>query len=326
MDLRHSQQLTICQQTPKRVTTTKTVTLGTITKRAYTVIPTVVTKTKTLTCSIPRRQPHRDPWARITPTVAFAAALETGPSTASATATGAPRGRRDAFRRVAEDRAEFLAAREARLAGAVIEKRGLDNATATVTELDTAKWVASTSWATAPATTVTMSTEATTSVTTTSTSTVYSGVTKVLITVTAVSFFLTTPSGYQILIPPGYTHEDKDQLHHCQDHIYNHEAPDGHRHYQDGARIKHCYLQGKGWQASLSKLRAASHGGYLSFFQEGINEHCMVWTAGLGPGLSSWKALLVDTAAKVLAFLSFSCSKAHFRNVRLESTFRTYSY
>lgn len=194
------------------MTTTKTVTLGTITKRAYTVIPTVVTKTKTLTCRIPRRQPHRDPWARITPTVAFAAALETGQSTASATATGAPRGRRDAFRRVAEDRAEFLAAREARLAGAVVEKRGLDNATATVTELDTAKWVASTSWATAPATTVTMSTEATTSVTTTSTSTVYSGVTKVLITVTAVSLaHLSISASCQMLIHSRRLHPQRQR-------------------------------------------------------------------------------------------------------------------
>lgn len=187
MKFQHPQRLTVSQQTPKRVTTTKTITLGTVTKRAYTVVPTVITKTKPLTCSIPRRQPHRDPWARITPTVAFAAALETGPSSAPATATGAPRGRRDAFRRAADNRADFLAAREARLAGAVVEKRGLDNATATVTELDTAKWVASTAWTTAPATTLTMTSDSTTSVTTTSTSTVYSGVTKVVITVTAVS-------------------------------------------------------------------------------------------------------------------------------------------
>lgn len=171
------------------MTTTKTKTLGTITKHAYTVIPTVVTKTKTLTCRIPHRQPHHDPWARITPTVAYAAALETASSTASATATtSGVRRRRDAARHVAADRAEFLAAREARLAGApVIEKRGLDNSTVTLTELDTSKWATSTSWATAPASTVVMTTESTKSVTTTSTQTAYSGVTKTVITITAVS-------------------------------------------------------------------------------------------------------------------------------------------
>lgn len=177
------------QKTPKKVTTTKTQTLGTITKHAYTVIPTVVTKTKTLTCSIPKRQPYHDPWARITPTVVHAAALETGSTTASATATttGARR-RRDAKRHVAaENRAEFLAAREARLADAqVIEKRGLDNSTVTLTELDTSKWATSTSMATAPAITTWMTENVDTSVTTTSTETFWSGVTKVVITVTAV--------------------------------------------------------------------------------------------------------------------------------------------
>jgi hypothetical protein len=178
------------QKTPKKVTTTKTKILGTITKHAYTVVPTVVTKTKTLTCSIPKRQNHHDPWARITPTVVYAAALETASSSTSATATtSGARRRRDATRNVAaENRAEFLAAREARLADAqVIEKRGLDNATVTLTELDTTLWMTSTSMATAPATTVWMTEDVATSVTTTSTETYWSGVTKVVVTVTAVS-------------------------------------------------------------------------------------------------------------------------------------------
>lgn len=179
------------QKTPKKVTTTKTKILGTITKHAYTVVPTVITKTKTLTCSIPKRQPHHDPWARITPTVVHAAALETGSPTASATAiTSSVRRRRDAKRHVpADNRAEFLAAREARLFDAqVIEKRGLDNSTATVTELDTSKWATSTSMSTAPASTNWVTEDVETSVTTTATETFWSGVTKVVITVTAVRF------------------------------------------------------------------------------------------------------------------------------------------
>jgi len=154
----------------------------------------VVTKTKTLTCSIPKRQNHHDPWARITPTVVYAAALETASSSASATATtSGARRRRDATRNVAaENRAEFLAAREARLADAqVIEKRGLDNATVTLTELNTSLWMTSTSMSTAPATTVWMTEDVATSVTTTSTETYWSGVTKVVVTVTAVSLSLT---------------------------------------------------------------------------------------------------------------------------------------
>ena len=180
----------ISQKTPKKVTTTKTQILGTITKHAYTVIPTVVTKTKTLTCSIPKRQPYHDPWARITPTVVYAAALATGSSSAPATATTTGARRRDAKRQVAaENRAEFLAAREARLANAeVIQKRGLDNGTVTSTELDTSKWTTSTSMSTAPASTAWVTQDVETGVTTTATETFWSGVTKVVVTITAVRF------------------------------------------------------------------------------------------------------------------------------------------
>lgn len=148
-----------------------------------------MTKTKTLTCSVPRRQPTRDPWATITPTIVHAAALETAAPSSSTKATtiGASR-RRDARRHVAEDRSEFLAAREARLADAqAIEKRGLDNSTVTITELDTSKWATSTTLSTAPTSTVTMTEEYVQSVTTTSTQTVYSGTTQVVVTITAVS-------------------------------------------------------------------------------------------------------------------------------------------
>jgi hypothetical protein len=190
------------QKTPKKVTTTKTQILGTITKHAYTVIPTVVTKTKTLTCSIPKRQPYHDPWARITPTVVYAAALETASLTTSvaATTTGTHR-RRDAKRHVAADnRAEFLAAREARLADAqVIQKRGLDNGTVTLTELDTSKWATSTSMSTAPATTTWLTQDVDTSITTTSTETFWSGVTKVVITVTAVRHSLIFACDFHLL-------------------------------------------------------------------------------------------------------------------------------
>lgn len=117
-----------------------------------------------------------------------AAALETGSSSAPATATTTGARRRDAKRQVAaENRAEFLAAREARLADAeVIHRRGLDNGTVTSTELDTSKWATSTLMATAPASTAWVTQEVETSVTTTATSTFWSGVTKVVVTVTAV--------------------------------------------------------------------------------------------------------------------------------------------
>ena len=79
-------------------------------------------------------------------------------------------------------------AREARLADAqAIEKRGLDNSTVTITELDTSKWATSTTLSTAPTSTVTMTEEYVQSVTTTSTQTVYSGTTQVVVTITAVS-------------------------------------------------------------------------------------------------------------------------------------------
>ena len=192
-----------------------------------------------------------------------AAALETGSSTASATATttGARR-RRDAKRHVAADnRAEFLAAREARLADAqVIEKRGLDNSTVTLTELDTSKWAISTSMSTAPATTAWITEDVDTSVTTTATETFWSGVTKVVITVTAVrlSHNLYSRLALTNSFFTAHTHQDKDQAYHRQDHIHDYKAPDRYGHHQDSASSKHHYLQGKGWQACVSYSRKLS--------------------------------------------------------------------
>lgn len=122
--------------------------------------------------------------------MAFAAALETAsPTSAPAvSATGKPRRRRDATSYVAQDRAEFIAARSARLAAVGgIEKRGLDVETVEVTETDTAKFKTSTTWTTGPPVTMTITQESTQSTTTTSTSTSYKGVTRVVKTITAVS-------------------------------------------------------------------------------------------------------------------------------------------
>jgi hypothetical protein len=183
------------QVTPKRTTITKIKTLGTITKTAYKVIPTVVTKTKTKSCSIPRRQQHQDPTCTITPTVVHAAVFETASISTTPTSTPmtSPRPRRrDAARRHAalDDRAAFLAARSARLADAdaiMIEKRGLDNSTVTITEPLTTKWQTATAWTTAAPSTMTIIEERVTTVTSVSTKTQYKGVTKVISTVTAVS-------------------------------------------------------------------------------------------------------------------------------------------
>jgi hypothetical protein len=155
----------------------------------------------------------------------YAAALETGSSTASATATttGTPR-RRDTKRHVAADnRAEFLAAREARLADTqAIQKRGLDNSTVTLTELDTSKWATSTSMSTAPATTTWMTENVDTSVTTTSTETFWSGITKVVITVTAVRLSHNLCSPFHMLIyAAAHAHQNEDQVHHRQDHSHD---------------------------------------------------------------------------------------------------------
>ncbi|KAK4893905.1 hypothetical protein LTR27_007711 [Elasticomyces elasticus] len=131
---------------PRRVTTTRTITMGTISKTKYIAIPTIITKTKTMTCSIPHRQPWADPTCTITPTLVSAAAL----STDSAATTSAPARRRDNARRVPSEREVRIAERKARLAGGKKEKRALDFPTTTITDLNTSNYPTTTVTSTAP--------------------------------------------------------------------------------------------------------------------------------------------------------------------------------
>ncbi|KAI7200310.1 hypothetical protein KC343_g3199 [Hortaea werneckii] len=122
--------------TPKRVTTIKTKTIGTIRETAYTAIPVVKTKTITKTCSLPHRATQKDRKATVTPTLVTAAALQI---TTIPDATPKPRMRRaalDAEGRLLEKQA-FVAERRAWLEeNGQLEKRGLDVATTTITESD----------------------------------------------------------------------------------------------------------------------------------------------------------------------------------------------
>ncbi|KAK5116862.1 hypothetical protein LTR85_009122 [Meristemomyces frigidus] len=158
--------------TPHQVTSTKTVTMGTVRKTKYTAVPTLVTKTVVQTCSIPPTQRWPDPFCTITPTLVSAAAL----STASAEATSAGR-RRDNMRRVPADRAARIAERKARLAAARKEKRGLDVATTTLTDLNTSDYVTTTSTSTAATSTMIITSQATVTTTLSTTTTVLSGTT-----------------------------------------------------------------------------------------------------------------------------------------------------
>ncbi|RMZ18074.1 hypothetical protein D0860_00013 [Hortaea werneckii] len=172
--------------TPKRVTTTKTKTIGTIREKAYTAIPVVKTKTITKTCSMPHRATQKDRKATVTPTLVTAAALQI---TAVPDPTPKPRMRRaalDAEGRLLEKQA-FVAERRAWLEeNGQLEKRGLDVATTTITEGDTSKFSTTTSISTAPATTMIITSEATTTSTVRTTTTLLSGKTTLSqITVTA---------------------------------------------------------------------------------------------------------------------------------------------
>merc|ERR1712070_965042 len=119
--------------TPKRVTTTKTKTIGTIRKTAYTTIPVVKTKTITKTCSLPHKATQKDRKATVTPTLVTAAALQI---TTIPDPTPKPRMRRaalDAEGRLLEKQA-FVAERRSWLEeNGQLEKRGLDEATTTST-------------------------------------------------------------------------------------------------------------------------------------------------------------------------------------------------
>jgi hypothetical protein len=167
-------------------------------------MPTVITVTKTKSCRIPRRQNHQDPTCTITPTVVHAAAFETTTPTSTPPPTSPRPRRRDAARRHAaldNDRAAFLAARSARLADSralVIEQRGLDNSTVTITEPLTTKWQTATAWTTAAPSTMVVTVDRVTTVTSVSTKTEYRGVTKVVSTVTAVSLLRGSKTALEI--------------------------------------------------------------------------------------------------------------------------------
>ncbi|KAK3111847.1 hypothetical protein LTR53_012479 [Teratosphaeriaceae sp. CCFEE 6253] len=114
--------------TPVRITTTRIITQGTVSKTKYTAIPTLVTKTTIQTCSIPPRQPWADPWCTITPTLVSAAAISTNSVAAHAAR------RRGIVHRVPSDREVRVAERKARLAGAQVDRRDTMASSTTVTE------------------------------------------------------------------------------------------------------------------------------------------------------------------------------------------------
>lgn len=154
----HSTQLTCLSKSPtvtitppiSTVVVTKTATLR---KTAYTVVPVVVTTTKTAFCSMPPSQRWPDPTCTITPTLVTAAALSTDSSHSSTKATSSPAAtsaaatpvaqkvRRGLFdRAVPLDRAARIAERKARReASQKLHRRAPDSATTTVTQLDTVR-------------------------------------------------------------------------------------------------------------------------------------------------------------------------------------------
>ncbi|KAL1297196.1 hypothetical protein AAFC00_004766 [Neodothiora populina] len=165
--------------TPSKVTTTITKTVGTVKKTARVVIPSIVTKSRTATCSIPARQTFPDPTCTITPTLVTAAALQTDAAKAK-------------FRRVPDaiailDRDTRIAERKARLAERrAIAKRTPDAATVTVTDTNTADYITTTTTSTAPTSTMSITVAASITTTLTTTTTVQSGKTTLpVVTVTA---------------------------------------------------------------------------------------------------------------------------------------------
>lgn len=117
--------------TPKRVTTTRTKTMGTVKRTKWVVQPTLLVKTHTATCSVPKKQATPDPTCSITPTLMSAAALQT--------ASSAKFRRLD--RRVPLDRAQRIAERKARLAErSELEKRAPDAAVVTSTDTNTCEY------------------------------------------------------------------------------------------------------------------------------------------------------------------------------------------
>ncbi|KAI7371246.1 hypothetical protein KC354_g714 [Hortaea werneckii] len=172
--------------TPKRVTTTKTKTIGTIRKTAYTAIPVVKTKTITKTCSLPHKATQKDRKATVTPTLVTAAALQITTIPDPTPKLRMRRAALDAEGRLLEKQA-FVAERRSWLEeNGQLEKRGLDVATRTITESDTSKFSTTTSISTAAATTMIITSEATTTSTLRTTRTLLSGRTTLSqVTVTA---------------------------------------------------------------------------------------------------------------------------------------------
>lgn len=249
------------QITPQRTTITKTKVLATITWPAFKVQPTVVTNTKTLTCSVPKRQNHHDPKATITPTLVSAAALPpTSATPTSAAKKGNSRRRKDIVYRRNADIAQLLAEREARLADAqALDKRGLDVEVVTLTETNTALFSTQTvSTTTSSTLTITATVESTTSMTTITTSTTYKGVTKPVVTVTAVSclqsFCLTSQEPQLTLFRLAHPDKDKDQVHYRSNDSTRHSPPDDHGQHQVGAGVEHRDLPCEGWQAGVDLL------------------------------------------------------------------------
>jgi len=149
---------------PPKVTIITDRTVATVTKTKYSVVPTVVTRTKTASCLVPRRQQHPDPTCTITPTLVSAAALSTSPAQ-QAKGWGNfdnnnrfnngrfNRGHRNLDRAVPLDREQRIAERKARLARG-LEKRSPDNATVTVTDTNTADFITTTLTSTGTTSTV----------------------------------------------------------------------------------------------------------------------------------------------------------------------------
>lgn len=235
--------------------------MGTVKKTAYTVVPTIITKTHTQTCSIPARQPWQDPWCNFTPTLVHAAALETSASATSSVAatttdsgsSASRRRRADNVRRVPADRAQRVAERKARLASlAGLQERGLDVATTTVTDLNTADYATTTTTSTASTSTISVTAVIMTTVTSTTTNTVLSGTTTLKqVTITAVSQTYVSPlSSSSANLTVAYTNKDQHQIHSDHHHYYNrHQEANTYRYYHDCTRFQYESMHGQGWQA-----------------------------------------------------------------------------
>ncbi|KAK4503237.1 hypothetical protein PRZ48_006665 [Zasmidium cellare] len=177
--------------TPSPITSTKIWTLGTIRSTAFTISPVVRTSTITQTCSF-STQAFKDPFLTWTPTLLPSSVASSFIAAEATATTTSPPSRRDTpmGRRVPADRAARIAARKERLAAAALDRRGLDVATTTVTDLNTADYTTVTSTITAATSTVSLTSVITQVTTLTSITTVLQGTT----TLPVVSITLPTPT------------------------------------------------------------------------------------------------------------------------------------